>query len=77
MKICKKWGIIFILAATTLLLGSCATVHKHPRHHRHHPHRHKVVIIAEQPNAINPGDEGTTTATWLAMTKPDTYGSTE
>ena len=50
MKGYKKWGAFTLIVGMAMLCSSCA-VHRHTRPHRHHPHRHRVVIIAEQTTA--------------------------
>ena len=68
------------IVGMTMMLASCATVHRHPRApkpHRHHPHRHKVVIIAEQTAGTEQNTDCITFEECLAMTEPDSYGSTE
>ncbi len=73
MKEYKKWNALALVVGITTLFSSCA-VHRHPRpHHRHHLHHHKVVIIAEQTT----GTDCITFEECLAMTEPDSYGSTE
>ena len=41
------------------------------------PHRHKVVIIAEQTTGTEQNTDCITFEECLAMTEPDSYGSTE
>lgn len=50
MKGYKKWGAFTLIVGMAMLCSSCA-VHRHTRPNRHHPHRHRVVIIAEQTTA--------------------------
>ncbi len=64
-------------ALMMLSVCSCVTSRSHPRHHRHRPHRHKVVIVAEQTNATGQDMKCTTFEECLAMTEPNTYGNTE
>lgn len=73
MKILNKWSILIIMVVTTVLLGACTTIYKHPRHHHRHPHRHRITVIAEQ----NTPTGQTATEGFLSMTKPDIYGETE
>lgn len=65
--------------ATLMMLSvcSCVTSRRHPRHHRHRPHRHKVVIVAEQINTTGQDKKCKTFEDCLAMTEPDSYGNTE
>ena len=44
---------------------------------RHHPHRHRLVVVAEQTTATEQNKDGITFEECLAMTEPDAYGSTE
>ena len=84
MKEYKKWSALALIVGMTTLFSSCA-VHRHPRPRRHHPHRHKVVIIAEQTTGTEQNtdcitEQNTDCITFeecLAMTEPDSYGSTE
>ena len=87
MKGYKKWSVLTLIVGMATLFSSCA-VHRHTRPHRHHPHRHKVVIIAEQTTRTGQNTAEQTTRTGqntdcitfeecLAMTEPDSYGSTE
>lgn len=76
MKEYKKWNVFALTAGMTMLVSSCA-VHRHPRPHRPHPHRHRVVIIAEQTAAAGQSKDCITFEECLAMTEPDSYGSTE
>ena len=69
-----------VIAGMAMMLASCTTVYRHPRphrHHPHHPHRHKVVIIAEQTTGTEQNTDCITFEECLAMTEPDSYGSTE
>ena len=79
MKEYKKWSALALIVGIVgmaTLFSSCA-VHRHTRPHRHHPHRHKVVIIAEQTTGTEQNTDCITSEECLAMTKPDSYGSTE
>ena len=76
MKGYKKWSVLTLIVGMATLFSSCA-VHRHTRPHRHHPHRHKVVIIAEQTTGIEQNTNCITFEECLAMTEPDSYGSTE
>ena len=69
MKEYKKWSALALIVGMTTLFSSCA--------HRHHPHRHKVVIIAEQTTGTGQNTDCITFEECLAMTEPDSYGSTE
>ncbi len=66
----KQSAVLTTLIGLTLLLGSCGTVHHYP------PHRHRIVIVAEQP-ATKQGKDCTTFEACLAMAEPSPYGSTE
>ena len=68
MKEYKKWSALALIVGMTTLFSSCA---------RHHPHRHKVVIIAEQTTGTGQNTDCITFEECLAMTEPDSYGSTE
>lgn len=76
MKGYRKWSAITLIAGMTMLCSSCA-VHRHIRPHRHHPHRHRIVIVAEQTAAAEQNKDCITFEECLAMTEPDSYGSTE
>nr|WP_320947842.1 hypothetical protein [Bacteroides intestinalis] len=76
MKGTKKWSALALIVGMATLFSSCA-VHRHPRSHRPHPHRHKVVIIAEQTRGTEQNTDYITFETCLAMTEPGSYGSTE
>lgn len=77
MKGSKKWGAFVLIVGMAMLFSSCA-VHRHPRHHhRHHPHRHRVVIVAEQITPTGQSKDCIIFEKCLAMTEPDSYGSTE
>lgn len=73
MKGYKKWSTFALIIGMTMLFCSCA-VH---RHHRHHPHRHRVAIVAQQTIATEQSKDCITFEECLAMTEPDSYGSTE
>ena len=77
MKVYKKWGTFALIVGMAMLCSSCA-LHRHTRPHRHHhPHRHRVVIIAEQTTATGQSKDCITFEECLAMSEPDSYGSTE
>ena len=76
MKGFKKWCSFTLIVGMSMLCSSCA-VYRHSRPHRHHPHRHRVVIIAEQTAATEQSKDCITFEECLAMTEPDSYGSTE
>ena len=76
MKGYKKWGA-FPLMVGMAMLCSPGAVHRHTRPHRHHPHRHRVFIIEEQSTATEQNKDCITFEECLAMTEPDSYGSTE
>ena len=75
MKGYKKLGALALTAGMATLFCSCA-VHRHPRPH-HRPHRHKVLIITEQTTRTEQDTDCITFEECLAMTEPDSYGSTE
>lgn len=76
MKGFKKWCSFTLIVGMSMLCSSCA-VYRHSRPHRHHPHRHRVVIIAEQTDATEQSKDCITFEECLAMTEPDSYGNTE
>lgn len=59
------------------LLGSCATVHRYPRHHRHRHHPHRVVIVAELKNAMPESRDCVELESCLAMNGIGVYGNVE
>lgn len=73
----KNSGIMAMVAMMLLTICSCVTSRSHPRHHRHRPHRHKVVIVAEQTTVTGQDIKYTTFEKCLAMTEPYIYGNTE
>lgn len=75
MKTLRTLRAMMALAGMAFLSGSCATWHVHPHHYRH-PHHHRIVIVAED-TATRQCNDCLTLHTGLAMTGPDTYGSTE
>lgn len=74
MRPTRKLGMA-IMAIMALTASSCVTLHRH--RHRHHPHRHRVVVVAEQTTATGQNKDCITFEECLAMTEPDSYGSTE
>lgn len=79
MKEYRKWSVFVLTLGMAMLFGSCV-VHRHPRPHRHrphHPHRHRVVFIAEQTAVAGQAQDCITFEECLAMTEPESYGSTE
>ncbi len=76
MKGYKELRAFALMVGMAMLFSSCA-VHRHPRPYLHHPHRHRVVIIAEQTIATEQSKDCITFEKCLARTEPDAYGSTE
>ena len=76
MKGYKEWIALALIVGMVTLFSSCA-VHRHQQPHRHHPHLHKVVIIAEQATETEQNTDCVTFEKCLAITEPDSYGSTE
>ena len=77
MRTCKKFGMIAVAVLVPLAVSSCGTLRRYPRHHHHHPHRHRVVIIAEKSASTWQDSDCVTFEECLAMSGPDSYGSTE
>lgn len=76
MKGFTKWSAFALTGLMAMLLSSCVT-HRYPRPHRHHPHRHKVVIVAEQITDFEQGKDCTIAEECLALTERISYDSTE
>lgn len=74
MDLATKWELGIATIGIILLCDACTVIHKTPRRH---PHRHHVIVVAEQANITSQSNNSFTAEGYLAMTEFVPYDNTK
>lgn len=74
MNLAIKGRLSIATVGIILLCDACTIIHKTPRRH---PHRHHVIVVAEQANITSQSNSSFTAEEYLAMTEFVPYDNTK
>lgn len=75
MDLATKWKLGIATIGIILLCDACTVIHKTPRHYP--PHRHHVIVVAEQADITSQSNNRFTAEGYLAMTEFISYDNTK